>query len=241
MGKKSKVKTEKPKEEKKKDLKKKPPKKEIFKEYAKTLIVAVIAALFLRETVITSYTVPTSSMEDTILVGDFLIANRFIYGSRIPIIGLRLPAFKQPQPGDIIVCKFIGDKITSIKRCIAIEGQTVEIRDKIVFVDGKKFPDSVLGKHIDSHIMPKDYKEEGVLPPGSGNRDNYGPVTVPKDHVFAMGDNRDISKDSRYLGFIPKDRILGEGMIFWFSWDPNVPLYKIFKKVRWNRIGKLLK
>jgi len=225
---------------KKKEKKKK--KKNVLLEYAEALVVAIIAALIIRAMVIQSYRIPTGSMEDTLLVGDFLLANKFVYGARVPLVGWQLPALKEPKQGDIVVFKFpLNTDINYIKRCVALEGQTVQIRDKILYVDGKRFSDPKHSKFIDSHIQPKDYYDPDIKPPGSGNRDNYGPVKVPKGHIFVMGDNRDNSQDSRYWGFLDKDLIIGEALIIYFSWDPNMPLYNIFKKIRFNRIGDLIK
>ncbi|MFC1723978.1 signal peptidase I [candidate division KSB1 bacterium] len=220
----------------------KPSKKNIWREYGEALAVAIVAALIIRAVVIQSYRIPTGSMEDTLLVGDFLLANKFVYGAKIPFIGVKLPAFKDPKQGDIIVFKYpLDPDISYIKRCVAVEGQTVEIKDKILYVDGRRYPDPVHSKFIDSHIYPKDHYDPEIQPPGSGNRDNYGPVKVPEGYLFMMGDNRDNSLDSRYWGFLSKDLIVGEALILYFSWDTNIPLYKIFKKIRWSRILDLIK
>lgn len=211
-------------------------------EYTEAIIVAIIAALIIRAMIVQSYRIPTGSMEDTLLVGDFLLANKFVYGSKIPILGWKLPAFKEPKQGDVIVFKFpLNPKVNYIKRCVAVEGQTVEIRDKILYVDGKRYPDPIHSKFEDSHIQPRDLFDPDIKPKGSGNRDNYGPVIVPEDHLFVMGDNRDNSLDSRYWGFLSKDLVVGEAMILYFSWEPEIKLYKIFKKIRWSRIGDLIK
>ena len=223
-------------------IKKTKKKKNIIQEYVEAFGVAIIAALILRALVIQAYRIPTGSMEDTLLVGDFLLVNKFIYGARIPFTGIRLPALKHPKQNDIIVFKYPKDpKLDYIKRCIAVGGQTVEIKNKVVYVDGKEFPLPPHGKFIDPEIRPPGVEDYDIYPPGAGNRDNYGPVTVPEGYFFMMGDNRDNSLDSRYWGFLPKKNIVGGALIIYWSWDKDIPLYRIFHKIRWNRIGNIIK
>jgi signal peptidase I len=233
------------------------------REYTEAILVALLAALVLRTFVVQAFRIPTGSMKDTLLIGDFLLVNKFVYGARtpdgIPFLDVslpffRLPAFKQPAPGDIIVFKYPEDpKLDYIKRCIAISGQTVEMRGGVVYVDGQ--PE---GKQ---ELVRKEYDpEEGhyVLyykistPRGKTytirhyeghnlNAENFGPRAVPDGHYFMMGDNRDNSSDSRYWGFLPAENVVGEAMVIYWSWDKQAPLYRIFDKVRWLRIGDLIK
>lgn len=203
----------------------------------------VIKAFFLQ-----AFKIPTGSMEDTLLIGDFLLVNKFIYGAQtpeyvpwtdIPLRHWRLPGLRQPKPGDVIVFRHPQDpSIDYIKRCIATEGQTVEIRNKEVFVDGKSFrviADPAGLKFEDPDTLARDKGYDGVYPKHAGSRDNYGPVTVPEGTLFAMGDNRDRSYDSRHWGFIPLDNVIGEAMCVYWSASPNDPL-----DIRWNRIGKII-
>jgi len=226
-------------------------KKGIIREYAEALIVAFIAAMILRTFVVQAFRIPTGSMENTLLVGDFLLVNKFIYGAkspdRIPFLNIKiprlikLPPIRKPRRGDIIVFKYPRDEsLDYIKRCVALPGDTVEIRNKVLYVNGKRVPDPPLAKHT-SNTYPPDKIEFGIYPPGAGNRDNYGPVVVPEGHYFMLGDNRDNSLDSRYWGFLPEENILGKAMIIYFSWDKDVPFYNIFKKIRWSRIGNIIR
>src|SRR3990170_6834573 len=115
--------------------------KSVFREYAESLIIALILALIIKTSLVEAYKIPSGSMEDTLLVGDFLLANKFIYGSKIPLVDAHLPAVREPRPGDVIIFKFpLNPRQNYIKRLIATGGQTVQIRDKQVFVDGKLFP-----------------------------------------------------------------------------------------------------
>ncbi len=215
--------------------------KSTAREYVEAFAVALLAALLIRTFVVQAFRIPTGSMEDTLLVGDFLLVNKFIYGAHIPFTDWTLPAFKEPKPGDVVVFKYPRNPDQDyIKRCIAVGGQTVEIRDKVVYVDGRKFEEPPHLKHIDSHIKPEGVTEYDVEPRGAGNRDNYGPVRVPEGHLFMMGDNRDNSLDSRYWGFLPRENVIGEALIIYFSWDTVKPLYKLLTKIRWTRIGNLI-
>jgi len=225
-------------------------KKSAIREWFEALLFAAVAALIIRTFFIEAFRIPTGSMEDTLLIGDFLLVNKFIYGARtpdrIPILNIkipyiRLPAIREPRRGDVIVFRYPRDeRLDYIKRCIAVGGDTVEIRNKVVYVNGKRVPDPPLAKYS-SYTLPPGKIERGIYPPGAGNRDNYGPVVVPEGYYFMMGDNRDNSADSRYWGFLPRENIIGKALIIYWSWDKNVPLYRFFKKVRWSRIGKIIR
>jgi len=247
MGKKKRTKKETSGAEPRKESRKK---KGILREYAEAIIFAIVVASILRIFVVQAFRIPTGSMEDTLLVGDFLLVNKFIYGVRtpdkIPILNIhipwvRLPGFKKPERGDIVVFKYPRNPDQDyIKRCVGLPGDTIEIRNKKVYVNGQPFPDPPHVKYS-SYTMPPGLNEPGIYPPGAGNRDNYGPVVVPEGHYFMLGDNRDNSLDSRYWGFLPEENIVGEAMIIYFSWDSRVPFYKFYKKIRWSRIGDIIR
>ncbi len=194
-------------------------KKSKIREYAEIVITAVVLALIVRALVIQSYHIPSESMEDTLLKGDFLFANKFIYGAKVPFIDWRLPKIREPKEGDIVIFKFPGDgKTDYIKRCIAVEGQTVEIRGKRVFVDEKELQEEYV-KYIG----------------GDKPRRNFERFVVPKGHIFVMGDNRDNSYDSRFWGALNKKYIRGKAMFLYFSID--------YKKhwIRFRRIGDIIR
>ena len=238
--------------------------KTIYREYVESIIVALLAALVLRIFVIQAFRIPTGSMKDTLLIGDFLLVNKFIYGvrtpDRIPLIDVKipyfnLPAFKEPKRGDIIVFKYPkGDSLDYIKRCIALPGQVVEVRNGEVFVDGK--PEGKLEKTKQKYdpeegydilyyqVTMKNGKKYTIRHHKGWQNENYGPTKVPKGHYFMMGDNRDNSADSRSWGFLPRDNIVGEALIIYWSWDKNVtlyPLHRIIHKIRWLRIANLIR
>jgi signal peptidase I len=202
-----------------------------IREYASSILIAVACFLLIRTSVVEAYRIPSGSMEDTLLIGDFLLANKFIYGARIPLTGLRLPALRDPEPGDIVIFRSpVESDKTLIKRCIAREGQTVEVRGKALYVDGRPTPLPERGKFVDPSIRS-----------GEDPRDHFGPYRVPPGHFFMMGDNRDNSYDSRYFGPVSREAVLGEAMIIYFSWNPAPPLWDIFHKVHWVRLAHLIR
>lgn len=227
-----------------------PPKKSVTIEYIKAILLAFALALFIRIFVVQAFRIPSGSMENTLLVGDFLLANKFIYGVRIPFTDIRLPAWRSPAPGDIVIFQYPRDPSRDfIKRIVAGPGQKVEIKDKILYVDDKRAIDPSRAKYIDSVIL----RRRSV----ANTRDNYGPKIVPEDCFFVMGDNRDSSEDSRYWGFLKRDLIRGKAFILYWSWAPDdrvpaysnvtslfgIALYNLFhfpERVRWRRIGMLV-
>jgi len=193
-----------------------------FWEFVKQMAIALVLALCIKTSIVEAYKIPSGSMEDTLLVGDFLLANKFIYGSRLPIpfVDIRLPDFRDPRPGDVVIFKYpLDPDVNYIKRCIATSGQTVEIRDKQVFVDGVAVPLPLHGKYDAGSAMPHPFGRQ------LGTRDNMPPLRVPADSLFVMGDNRDRSSDSRFWGFVPRENVLGKAMIVHWSWqdDPQAP------------------
>ena len=197
------------------------------KEWLEPILIAIVMVFLLKTFIIQNFKIPSSSMEDTLLIGDRLFASKFVYGARVPLTNFRIFKVRDPQPGDIIVFKSPEDPSKDlIKRCIAVEGQTVEIRNKQVYVDGvlQELPGT--GKFIDTQV----YAEY------VGPRDNLSKRTVPLKTLFAMGDNRDNSYDSRYWGFAPYDNLKGKALFIYWSIDPDQPLYDVFTKIRWNRL-----
>jgi len=280
------------------------------REYTEAILIALLFALILRTFVIQAFRIPTGSMKETLLVGDFLLVNKFVYGARTPdaipftdivLPYLRLPAFKDPIPGEVIVFKYPDDPVQDyIKRCIAAPGDKIQMRNGIVFVNGKpegekKFlkkeydpdegtyvevfeirkPDGQVYRirnYINGRRAPESFPEIYIPKAGAtiklkpenitlyrkiitqyeGHKiRNDGktiyidgqPVseyTFAEDYYFVMGDNRDNSADSRVWGLLPRENVVGEALIIYWSWDHYTPLYKIMEKVRWSRIANLI-
>jgi signal peptidase I len=199
-------------------------KRRIVKEYAEAIITALVLALVIRAYVIQAFKIPSGSMIPTLLIGDHILVNKFIYGTKIPFSDRRVLIFKKPERGDIIVFKYPENpKKDFIKRVMGTEGDVIEERNKTVYVNGKAILEPYV-QHSDSSIRAG----------GNDPRDNFGPLIVPKGSVFVMGDNRDQSYDSRYWGFVDLNEIMGKALIIYWSWNPD-------DWVRFNRIGRLIK
>lgn len=202
------------------------------KEWLEPIVIAVVVVFFIKTFIVQNFKIPSSSMEDTLLIGDRLFASKFIYGAQIPFTDIRILKVRDPKPGDVIVFKYPADPSKDyIKRCIAVEGQTVEIRDKQVFVDGELIENPPESKFVDPYIYSA----------SSAPRDNMPLTVVPEDCLFAMGDNRDNSADSRYWGFVPYENLKGKAIFIYWSIDPDEPFYNIFKKFRWGRILNIIR
>ncbi len=227
-----------------------------FKDFMEGLFVALIAALIIRQFVVQAYTIPTGSMEKTLLVGDFLLVNKFVYGMQTPDwigipytrIGVRIPwdyvyrfpEIKEPEPYDVFIFRYPEDPYMDyIKRCVAVPGQTLEIVNKKLYVDSLSFPKPPKMQLIDPRVFTAEqgklFPKEGRTFRELGSRDNYGPITLPKDSYWAMGDNRDNSLDSRYWGFVPRTHIVGQALIIYFSVKSTFPF------VRGGRIGQVIR
>ena len=202
--------------------------KSSLREYTEAIIIALVLALFIRTFIVQAFKIPSGSMLPTLKIGDYLLVNKFIYGIKVPFTGTVIIPITNPKPNDIVVFKFPKDpSIDYIKRVIAVGGDTVEVRNKKIFVNGKPFLDKH-GVHLDSHLV--------------GQRDNFGPVRVPPGKIFVMGDNRDNSYDSRFWGFVDQKAILGKAWIIYWSWNLRQPFFSLdrFTSIRWNRLGEIL-
>jgi signal peptidase I len=200
-------------------------KKGALRENIEAIIVAILIALFIRTFIVQAFKIPSGSMKQTLLIGDHILVNKFIYGVKIPFSDITLVPIKNPKRGDIVVFKFPEDpKKDFIKRVVGVSGDVVEIRNKQVYINNMRLNQDH-GIYTDPHIIP------GVFQP----RDNFGPVTVPPASLFVMGDNRDHSYDSRFWGFVDLKVVKGKAFIVYWSWDNGS------FGVRWNRIGHLLK
>jgi signal peptidase I len=215
------------------------------------LIVIVMIVLLIRAFVAQAYNIPSGSMKPTLLVGDFILVNKLVY------------RFSEPQRGDIVVFKYpIDPNIDFIKRIIALPGEEVEVRNNQVFINGKPLPLIEVGRGEENGVRKVIYEEvmlEGIKHKVQFYEDfpfskrDFGPVVVPPNHYFVMGDNRDNSEDSRYWGFLPRENIVGKAFVIYFSGDvpplqtTDVSIFTGIKQLilailnpRFERIGKPL-
>ncbi len=201
-----------------------PKRKSLFREYAESIIIAVLLALVIRTYLVQAFKIPSGSMEDTLLIGDHLLVNKFIYGTKLPFSDKRILKLRDPRQGDVIVFEYPVDPSKDfIKRVIGTPGDVVEEKDKKVYVNGKLY--------VNPHEV---HKEKDIIPKEMNPRDTFGPVTVPPNSYFVMGDNRDRSYDSRFWGFVPRDKIKGLAFIKYWSWDKDK------FRPRFGSIGKLI-
>lgn len=199
--------------------------KSALRDWTEALFVAAILALIIRTFVVQAFKIPSGSMEDTLLIGDHLLVNKFIYGMQIPGVDGRFLTIREPERGDIVVFEFPEDRDLSfwkrrdfIKRIVGLPGDTLEIRDKQLIVNGRPLD------------IPEAIFKDGTLAPGG--RDNMPPISVPAGHYFMMGDNRDRSYDSRFWGFVSNAEIKGLAFVKYWSWDSDA------FRPRWGRIGR---
>ncbi len=204
-------------------------KKSKTREYIESLIIAAIIAFFVRGFFIQAFKIPSSSMEPTLLIGDHLLVNRLSYVVKVPFTDIVFLNLGEPERGDVIVFRYPLDKDKDfIKRVIAKGGDILEIKDKQVYINGKKVED----RH--AH-----FSDNTIIPGYASPKDNLGPIVVPKGSFFVMGDNRDRSLDSRFWGFVEREHLVGKALILYFSWN-NKP-QGVLDYIRWNRIGRLIR
>ncbi len=223
--------------------------------------IVILVVLVLRVIFVEAYVIPTGSMEKTLLIGDAVLVNRFIYGIKLPIplTGIQIPVVpgRDPQRGEIVVFKYPFENRDFVKRCVAVEHDTVQIIDKALYVNGARVIEPYV-VHLDRrnydgiNYDTKRYQQiweraelYDVL--GFYIRDNFGPVVVPEDCIFVMGDNRDNSHDSRFWGPLQKKHLKGKPLFIYFSFDPGREVPSLFeilkvwqwKEIRLSRIGKV--
>ena len=186
-------------------------------EITELLIVAVILAVVIRLFFVSAYKIPSGSMLQTLQVGDYLLVTRFNYDVKVPFTDISMVSTGDPEYGDIIVFRFPGDpKQDYIKRLIGKPGDTIEVRDTMVFRNGK--------------LLKEPYTQ--FVAPGN-RKPGMAPLIVPEGHYFMMGDNRDQSEDSRSWGFVPRKYMHGKAWVIYWSWEG-------FANIRWNRLGTFL-
>ena len=223
-------------------------KKSTAREYFESIVVAVILALFIRTFVVQAFKIPTGSMEENLLIGDHLLVNKFVYGPTATPLEERVLPIDDISRGDVIVFKYpVEPDRDFIKRVIGLPGETVEVRDRKVYINGAPIDEPYV--HYLLPASSSDYHEVTSY----DVRERYGPVTVPADHYFMMGDNRDNSQDSRYWGFLPRELVKGKALVIYWSYESERDDYEaegagatlrnvasvfthFFTRTRWSRM-----
>lgn len=215
-------------------------------DWTRSVALAFVLFLVVRAVLVEAFKIPTGSMERTLLVGDFLLVNKAVYGAEIPGTGLHLPAFAEPHRGDVVVFNPPHEPTKNyVKRLVAEPGDTIEMREKRLFVNGEEVDEPYVriadpaGDAM--HADMRRWQVEHLVAASTAyapSRDTWGPLVVPDSSYFVLGDNRDNSEDSRYWGFVDRERIRGRPWFVYYSFDPSaeegVPW---LNAVRWGRIG----
>lgn len=216
------------------------------REWTKSLAIALVIWFFLRALLIEAFRIPSGSMENTLLVGDFLFVNKALYGAEIPIVKTRLPAFEEPERSDIVVFRSPEQPgINVVKRIVGMPDDTLHMERDVLYLNGEPLPEpyTVRGDPLNDPDDPRmrawqvNYLIRRDPRAYRPTLKNWGPIVVPPDSFFVMGDNRENSLDSRYWGFLGRDRIAGRPMFIYFSYDKTgiLPL-PFLTAIRWERL-----
>lgn len=206
--------------------------KSTVREYFESIVIAVILALFVRTWAVQAFKIPTGSMENNLLIGDHLLVNKFAFAPTLFSVEKALLPVRDVRRGDVVVFKFPNEPERDfIKRVIGLPGETVELRNKKVYINGEPLDEP--------YVYFLDPISEGEVT-SLDVRERYGPVKVPQGQFFVMGDNRDNSQDSRYWGFLPANYVKGRALMIYWSFDGSRDaslLTGLFTRTRWERIG----
>src|SRR5205809_6056038 len=228
-------------------------KKSTLREYFESIVIAVILAFFIRTFVVQAFKIPTGSMEENLLIGDHLLVNKFALGPTKTGVERALLPVGTIKRGDVLVFKYpVEPDRDFIKRVIGLPGETLELKAKKIFINGKPLDEPYV------HFLEEPRRNAELAEITSSDvRENYGPVTVPPDQYFMMGDNRDNSADSRYWGFMPRDYVKGKALLIYWSYESEREDYEdesasatlkglasvfmhFFTKTRWDRLGRMI-
>jgi signal peptidase I len=215
-------------------------------EWTKSILIAFTLFLFIRTFLVEAFRIPTGSMENTLLVGDFLLVNKAVFGPQIPLVHAHLPAFAQPRRGDVIV--FVPPHDSSkyyVKRLLGMPGDTIEMRAKRLYVNGHRQDEPYVhygaasgDAYAESMFWQCSYRPTDARRRCRPTRDNWGPLVVPAGQYLVLGDNRDDSEDSRYWGFVERAAIKGRPLFIYYSFDASRSrALPWLTEIRWNRIG----
>ncbi len=219
-------------------------------EWAKSVQLAIILFLLVRAFVVEAFKIPSGSMEGTLLIGDFLLVNKMVYGAEVPFTGKQFPAVREPGIGDVIVFQWPEDQAKSfVKRLVGRPLDTLEMRKGILWRNGAAQTESY-AVHAPMGFDPpgdefrwqRDFVAPSVDPQRyNPSRNDWGPLVVPPAHYFVLGDNRDNSLDSRYWGFVPDSLVRGSPLFVYYSYSPDsAESFDWLTRVRWQRLGELI-
>lgn len=222
-------------------------KESVLVEYARAFFPVILIVFLLRSFLVEPFRIPSGSMLPSLLVGDFILVNKYQYGIRLPVVNTKILDMGQPKRGDVMVFRFPGDKsVNYIKRVIGLPGDHVEYRDKKLYINGAVMDQNdsrpYKGRLNIRHSIVESLTEDlgnmkhDIL---NTDREYFGPTefNVPKGQYFVMGDNRDYSNDSRYWGYVPDENLVGKAFLVWFSWDIDSLDKEVWEKIVWERIG----
>lgn len=224
----------------------------VLYEWAKSFMIAVVLFLFIRAFLVEAFKIPSGSMERTLLVGDFLLVNKLVYGAEVPFSGQHLPAVREPQRGDVIVFQWPKEPSKNfVKRLVGLPGDTLAMRDGVLILNNAAQAEPYVTR-TEPGFDPSDEEfrwqrnylvrtaeaQTGYHP----SRNNWGPLVVPEGSYFVLGDNRDNSLDSRYWGFVPDSLVRGQPMMVYYSYAPDTTRSLTWlSKVRWQRLGERIR
>lgn len=224
----------------------------MLREWTKALLIAITIWLFLRTFLVEAFRIPSGSMENTLLVGDFLFVNKALYGAEVPLAHRHLPAVREPRRGELVIFDSVEEPgRTLVKRLVGLPGDTLAMRHGTLIRDGRPV-DEPYAVNVDPDRSESAENRERMrawqLPHfiGPGARsyrpdlNDWGPLVVPPDSLFFLGDNRDGSYDARYWGFVPRGNVEGRPMFIYFSYEPDSwKALSFFTRVRWARLFSL--
>ncbi len=218
----------------------------VLVEYAKAFFPVILIVLLLRSFLVEPFRIPSGSMMPTLLDGDFILVNKFTYGIRLPVLNTKVIEVGSPKRGDVAVFRFPKDpSIDYIKRVIGLPGDVVSYRNKEIYINGERMPQTFKGSYVGQGTalsMTGAILAEEKL--GEISHDilirkerpiRHGEFRVPEGHYFVMGDNRDNSNDSRFWGTVPEENLVGRAFFIWMNWDD------VDNTIRWGRLGSTIK
>jgi len=221
-------------------------------EWTKILAVSIVLFAVIRTFLVEAFKIPSGSMENTLQVGDFLLVNKLVYGAEVPFTHKRLPRLREPRRGDVIVFEWPEDRTKNfVKRLVGVPGDTVEMREGTLIRNGTVLSERYV-EHTEPDIdpSPEDFgwqrnylvRTANAATAYRPSRNNWGPLVVPKEKYFVLGDNRDNSLDSRYWGFVPDSLVKGRPFVIYYSYAPDtVDTFAWLTHIRWTRLGERIR